>query len=139
MTPTDNKKQKNKIPIAALLSGTLGAVASCLGKFAMDPSAFPPDTFGYLARAFCFLLMLGCNAGMLGSFLSGMEESGSVAGTSLSSAANFSVSALLGYVLWGEHFNLQWWFGFSMVILGVLLLSTSSSSSSRDAAKKKEI
>lgn len=126
MTAADLNKRKRRIPVAALLSGTLGSVASCLGKFAMDPSAFPPDTMGYLTRALCFLLMLGCNAGMLGSFLSGMEQFGSVAGTSLSSAANFSVSAFLGYLLWEEHFSLNWWFGFTMVILGVLVLSTKS-------------
>jgi drug/metabolite transporter (DMT)-like permease len=116
--------RKKSFPVAALLSGTLGAVASCLGKFAMDTDAFPKDTMGYLSRAICFLLMLGCNAGMLGSFLSGMEESGSVAGTSLSTAANFSVSAFLGYLLWGEQFNVSWWLGFGMVILGVFILST---------------
>lgn len=94
----------------------------------MDPSAFPPETMGYLTRALCFLLMIGCNAGMLGSFLSGLEESGSISGTALSTAANFSVSAFLGYLLWGEQFSLQWWLGFSMVILGVLVLSTKSDS-----------
>ena len=45
-----------------------------------------------LSRCLCLLLMIGLNAGMMSYFLDGMNESGSVAGTSLSTAANFSCS-----------------------------------------------
>jgi MFS family permease len=61
---------------------------------------------------------------MLASFVQGMSESGSVAGTALSTAANFSCSAALGYMLWSEHYSRTWWFGFGMVLLGTYLLST---------------
>ena len=136
----------------ALLSGTLGATASCFAKFAFAPdstvavgarqllqqvtrqtgslstSGTTADQYTmaaeFLARGLCLLLMIGCNAFMLGSFIAGMEESGSVAGTALSSAANFLSSAFYGYLLFGEEFSKQWWMGFSMVNLGVILLST---------------
>lgn len=125
----------------ALLSGAFGATAACLAKF-----AFSPDTFltqwvlqtcdpHYLAvehcqilammvRVLCFIGTLVLNIVMVGSFLEGMEESGSVAGTAMSSAANFVVSSVLGFMLWDEDFSTTWLFGFSLVVLGTLLLST---------------
>jgi predicted phage tail protein len=68
--------------------------------------------------------MIACNAAQLGSFLKGMEESGSVAGTALSTAANFVTAAAYGRMLWGETFVLQWWIGLSMVMTGVALLTS---------------
>lgn len=126
----------------ALLSGFLGATASCLGKYAFDPESSVAvwvqkvcrshlegalcDHVHYLPRGLCFVAMLVCNAFMLGSFVSGMQESGSVAGTALSSAANFIVSALYGYLLWNERFEAQWWLGFGLVLTGVMVLSTTT-------------
>ena len=82
-------------------------------------------------RGISVLIMLACNALMLGSFLQAMDESGSVAGTALATAANFTVSAVYGFCLWGDEFSLQWLFGFSLVILGVVLLSTMSDKEKR--------
>jgi len=123
---------------AALISGTLGATASCFGKFSFDPNSsvalrvhgwfqgeYLPIAGEYVVRGICLVLMILCNAAMLGSFLSGMEESGSVAGTALSSAANFLASAFYGYLLFEEQFTRQWWFGLMLIVLGVFLLSSS--------------
>ena len=55
----------------------------------------------FASRGICLLLMIGVNAVMISSFLDGMNESGSVAGTSLSTAANFSCSVSIYYVLVG--------------------------------------
>jgi hypothetical protein len=78
--------------------------------------------------------MILFNAGMLGSFLEGMEESGSVAATSLASATNFVASAAYGRWIWNErrpsHDDAAWdessilyCTGLSMIVTGVLLLS----------------
>lgn len=61
---------------------------------------------------------------MVGSFLEGMEESGSVAGTAMANAANFVASSFFGFVLWNEEFSTTWMFGFALVIVGTMLLST---------------
>lgn len=150
-----NKDSSNKqIPIrgVALLSGFLGASASCAAKFAFSPDSpvvtgartliqqtpqvlgsddeattpfqYAPTLVEYALRSVCLLLMIACNAFMLGSFLEGMEESGSIAGTGLSSGANFVSSALYGYLIFGESFSKLWWLGFTLVICGVLILST---------------
>ena len=108
----------------AILSGALGATASLIAKLALSPDS-PIPTFiqsschqllsynveimdihvctiiAFASRGICLLLMIGVNAVMISSFLDGMNESGSVAGTSLSTAANFSCSVSI-YVLDGS-------------------------------------
>lgn len=96
----------------AILSGVLGATASFIGKLALSPDSPIPaalhtkcmDTINsnnndiicpyvsLITRGLCFLCMMGTNSLMISIFLDGMGESGSVVGTSLSTAANFSCS-----------------------------------------------
>ena len=100
----------------ALLSGALGATASFIAKLALAPdspvssavhsfciatinihqkeddddiSLFCPYV-SLATRGICLLCMIGVNAVMISSFLDGMNESGSVVGTALLTAANFS-------------------------------------------------
>eukprot|EP00536_Pseudo-nitzschia_multiseries_P003445 jgi/Psemu1/185854/e_gw1.53.152.1 len=75
-------------------------------------------------RLACIAAMIVSNAYMLASFLRGMKESGSVAGTSLSTAANFASSAMYGKLLWNEPMNTKWCFGFACVLIGVVILSS---------------
>ena len=94
----------------AIVSGALGATASCIAKLALAPESPVPSTvhaicianagidlklctfITLLARGVCFLCMIGVNASMIYLFVDGMSESGSVVGTALSTAANFSFS-----------------------------------------------
>ena len=104
----------------AILSGALGATASFIAKLALAPDSpvpsaahavciasntplradddgdSPPSrlcaSVSLLARGVCLPCMIGVNALMISSFLDGMNESGSVVGTALSTAANFSCS-----------------------------------------------
>jgi len=134
----------------ALLSGVLGATASCLAKLAFGSSTLQvqarceqllrsnsSSSAGWwccccywtellLVRGLGVVGMIACNAGQLGTFLEGMEAAGSVAGTALSTAANFAVSACYGHVLWGERFSATWWAGFAMVMAGVMVLSSTN-------------
>lgn len=135
------------VPKLAIISGVLGATASCLAKFALAPES-PVRLWGreqcdlyigsflvmyeleacsiveWIPRGLCLGLMIAMNVVMVGAFLKGMEESGSVAGTGLASAANFGVSALYGILLFDEKVDKIWLGGFSLVIIGVFLLST---------------
>ena len=76
-------------------------------------------------RVCCIVAMVVLNAYMIASFLRGIQESGSVVGTALSTASNFITSVILGSVVWNEHKHLTttWYVGFSCVLLGVMLLS----------------
>jgi uncharacterized membrane protein len=68
--------------------------------------------------------MVSLNILMVGTFLEGLEESGSVAGTALASAANFGTSALLGFLVFHETVNQTWLLGFVLVVSGAIMLST---------------
>eukprot|EP00986_Skeletonema_menzelii_P011493 scaffold5917_cov135-Skeletonema_menzelii.AAC.5 len=85
----------------AIISGALGATASSIGKLALSPESPVPSTF-----------------------LDGMNESGSVVGTALSTAANFSFSALYGILFFEEHVPISWFFGATMIAIGMYLLSS---------------
>lgn len=135
------------IPRLAIVSGILAATASCLAKFALSPES-PVRLWGrefcehhvvtflvtkeveactvleWVPRFFCLGLMVAMNVVMVGAFLEGIEESGSVAGTGLASAANFGASALYGILLFDEKVDAKWFGGFSLVMVGVFLLST---------------
>ncbi|CAB9518875.1 expressed unknown protein [Seminavis robusta] len=121
----------------SLLSGAFGALASCLAKFAFSTDTFLTTSIlegcndkqycyllVYSARGLCFVGTLALNIFMVGSFLEGMEESGSIAGTAMSTAANFVVSSALGFLLWEEEFSRTWLMGFLCVVVGTILLST---------------
>lgn len=135
----------------AITSGLLGASASCVAKLALDPDSPIPssarrlcedlgwatsgdDAFlssknvcfvaSIVPRGVCLLLMVGLNALMMGAFLSGMNESGSVAATAMSTAANFSFSAAYGILLFDESVTPTWMAGFAMILCGVWMLST---------------
>ena len=137
----------------ALISGGLGATASFIGKIALSPESPVPSTIhsrcqvmlnryysdktftdgiGWICtsvslgtRGVCFLCMIGVNLLMVSSFLDGMNESGSVVGTSLSTAANFTFSVscriqfnehvLILCVMISNPFFLQSEFGNSLV------------------------
>jgi hypothetical protein len=77
-------------------------------------------------RLLCIVGMLVMNTYMIASFLRGMQESGSVVATSLSTAANFVASAIYGAVVWKERMNVQWCAGFGCVLLGVVILSNTA-------------
>ena len=104
----------------AIFSGALGATASFIAKLALAPDSpvtsavhnicttkvhvvveqiinndIPPwfcPTVSLASRGICLLFMIGMNAFMISTFLDGMDESGSVVGTALSTAANFCCS-----------------------------------------------
>ena len=138
----------------AVVSGLLGASASCIGKIALDPESLvqskargicnrfvPPDaTISILGtlmqsehackvvevciRGVCLLLMILTNAAMLATFVDGMNESGTVAGTALANAANFSLSAIYGVIFFEESITTMWMVGFAMILVGAWILSS---------------
>ncbi|EEC44325.1 predicted protein [Phaeodactylum tricornutum CCAP 1055/1] len=148
----------------AMMSGFMGATASCFAKLAFEANnadspagrKWMPNVCAVQAssdttaaatilcsilrlipRGICLILMIVCNAIMLGSFLEGMEESGSVAGTALATASNFATSAAYGFFLWEEDLSMEWMVGFGMVVVGVLILSTATASKPTQADASK--
>jgi len=93
----------------------------------------------WVPRGISLLLMIICNAIMLSSFLTAMQKSGSVAGTALSSAANFILSAAYGFLIFREGTEHEssdglWLLGFTMVISGVVLIISGGSTAKAEQA-----
>jgi len=105
----------------AFLSGIFAATSSCVAKLALDPKSRIPtvvcalfmdasrEQLGdagdsaagriacdmmslVLSRGASFLVVILLNGMMMSKFLDGIEESGSIAATALSTAANFTFS-----------------------------------------------
>ena len=157
----------------AILSGILGATASCFAKLAFhtqpidsNPSSILSDIIiskmicssisstdysiikiydipiscsfiiFIVYRLICVLCMVVCNAYMIGTFLQGMDDMGSVSGTAYTTAFNFITSALYGYYIWDERYTYTWWIGFIFVSMGVMILSSNSSTTIQDHNKR---
>ena len=122
MEPIESTVDKSSMQQAmfarqAFLSGTIGSVSSCTAKLCLHPKAWIPTSMcqlclyfasktsplpnqvvqiceivSLLSRGASMLLVIVLNGLMMSRFLDGIEESGSVSATALSTAANFSFS-----------------------------------------------
>ena len=83
-----------------------------------------------LPRLVCAGAMIACNAAMVACLVGGLQHAGSVAGTALSTAANFLASVAAGYWLWNEQHetattNTNYYtmgLGLALVVTGTILL-----------------
>lgn len=96
-----------------------------------DPNIFCEWSVFVICRIMCLLGMIVCNIYMIGTFLKGMDESGTIAGTALSTSSNFIVSAIYGYYIWEERHTSLWWLGFTMVCIGMTILTQCCSTKMR--------
>ena len=96
-----------------------------------DPNIFCEWSVFVICRIMCLLGMIVCNIYMIGTFLKGMDESGTIAGTALSTSSNFIVSAIYGYYIWEERHTSLWWLGFTMVCIGMTILTQCCSTKTR--------
>jgi len=111
----------------AVLSGSLAANASVLGKFAFDfsESSIPSRCVQWLpefaVRGILFLTMLLVNSWMLSTFVRALASSQSaLAATVVNFACNFLVSVLLGVIVLGDPApaSPRWWAGAVLLIAG---------------------
>ncbi|GJJ75024.1 hypothetical protein EMPS_07382 [Entomortierella parvispora] len=160
--PASTAKSSSSAAIpAAILAGTFAALASVFAKLTLDARTVdflhhacntviapttPYCTSLFVAkegetspvvvavRSACFGLIFICNAAMWTLFTKALNRSNSSATvTVINSAANFCLTAVLGYVLFSEPLAMQWWFGASLIVLGSVLVS---SDETKDKEKK---
>nr|CAH7713282.1 unnamed protein product [Callosobruchus chinensis] len=79
-------------------------------------------------------MMILCNAAVWRFFVRGLQESGSVRATAISSSTNYICSAIIGFAVFGEVTSLLWWSGMILIILGLVLIVTDQE---EDDAKEK--
>jgi drug/metabolite transporter (DMT)-like permease len=77
----------------------------------------------YIVRGVLFGLVILSNVLMWNLFVKSMHASSSIVGTVASSASNFFLSALVGFILFGEYLPLTWWAGATCILLGLYLIS----------------
>ncbi|CAM0136353.1 unnamed protein product [Umbelopsis sp. WA50703] len=130
----------------ALASGTFAALASVCAKLFTDQKTaqFTQTTLDVLpishysdslefyvssaVRITCFILIFAFNSLMWTIFTKALNRAPSSTAVSIvNSAANFSVSALAGYIVFGEPLALSWWVGATLIITGTLILTRANS------------
>mmetsp|Transcript_38568 Transcript_38568/g.52275 ORF Transcript_38568/g.52275 Transcript_38568/m.52275 type:complete len:139 (-) Transcript_38568:276-692(-) len=126
-----------------IFSGLLAAIASTCGKLAFDEEAelmkwietilhsiLDYGVYVMLAlRLLLFLAMLGCNTIMLSFFLRSLHTCGSLVATVVNFAANFIMSGICGFFIFGERHGKLWWGGSALILFGVALLTRSRAQS----------
>ncbi|KAF9934646.1 hypothetical protein FBU30_000970 [Linnemannia zychae] len=143
----------------AILAGTFAALASVFAKLTLDARTIeflqyvcnvtiapttPYCTSLFVAkegetspvavavRSACFGLIFVCNAAMWTLFTKALNRSKSSATvTVINSAANFCITAVLGYLMFSEPLAMQWWFGASLIVMGSVLVSTDETNVSK--------
>ncbi|XP_037036110.1 uncharacterized protein LOC119074215 [Bradysia coprophila] len=117
-----------------VLAGICASLGSVFGKLMSQTEKLNDNAgniyFGQLLnplmlKLICFVLMLTFNALVWTFFVKALhQKGGSLVATVTSAATNYAVSALLGSLIFGETSSLLWWFGTSLVIMGVVLMTT---------------
>ncbi|KAI9270632.1 hypothetical protein BDA99DRAFT_502306 [Phascolomyces articulosus] len=88
------------------------------------PWTIDPQNSLIAFRGVCFGLIFVCNSLMWTLFTKSLNAApSSVQTTTVNGAVNFSVSALLGYLVFDEPLALGWWIGASFILTGTILLS----------------
>ncbi|KAK4877076.1 hypothetical protein RN001_009582 [Aquatica leii] len=109
----------------SILSGVSAAAASLFGKLCGLPIL---QNYLIVLRLIFFSLMIICNGSVWTFYVKALQSSeSSLSATVLSSAINYLLSALFGYVIFGEVTSLIWWTGLSFVLLGVVLIAQDQS------------
>lgn len=118
----------------ACIAGSCAAFGSFFGKLTAHEARatlFGGTAFaeflidGWLAFIVFVGLMLISNALVWTFFVRALHSSGgSLVATVTSASTNYCLSAVFGYFVFGESMSLVWWFGTSLVIIGLILIGT---------------
>lgn len=133
-----NIKEEKNGPSLILLysfsSGILASVVSILIKLAFDTSLSPY----WLQKGALIALAFVSNSLMWLLFSRSLALSdNTVYATGLNKLANFVVSALVGLVLFNEHFDLiQWSIGIVFISLGLFLIASASAKNQQHEKSK---
>ncbi|XP_044270541.1 transmembrane protein 42 isoform X1 [Tribolium madens] len=103
----------------AILAGFCASAASLFGKL----SGLPTFEGLFIVRIIFFALMIICNAGVWTLFVKALQNvESSLTATVISAASNYCLSALTGFLIFGEVTTLLWWSGMFLIICGLLLI-----------------
>eukprot|EP00388_Colpodella_angusta_P015889 GDKJ01039365.1.p1 GENE.GDKJ01039365.1~~GDKJ01039365.1.p1 ORF type:complete len:143 (-),score=23.80 GDKJ01039365.1:22-450(-) len=140
------------VPIQNIISAFFASVASTFGKFAFDfnegsfasntvatlakVTGLPPSIAVYGVRAVFLLFLIVANSMMLKFYVESMRKYSALQATMFNFSFNFLFSALSGMIVFGEILTMKWWFGQSLMIIGVVLASTGKQSEENKLKKE---
>ncbi|XP_062560373.1 transmembrane protein 42 [Armigeres subalbatus] len=126
-------------PYYAIVSGLCASSASFFGKLSSFGQLEDNSNkeLQLLMKVLCIVIMVLLNACVWRFFVKALHTNGGTLVASLVSAAsNYTVSALLGWLIFGEQTSIIWWIGTTLVMAGLLLIMTDDESN-RDKSDKK--
>ncbi|KAL4214142.1 hypothetical protein AB4K20DRAFT_1878984 [Rhizopus microsporus] len=121
----------------AITSGLFAAFSSVFAKLFSDEktkllhsyiqlSFVSEETTLLATRILFFAFTFICNSVMWTMFTKALNSaSSSVQVSIVNGAANFSASAILGYLIFNEPLAVRWWIGACFILSGTILLSKS--------------
>ncbi|XP_057654014.1 transmembrane protein 42 [Diorhabda carinulata] len=118
----------------AFISGIFAATGSAFGKL----SGLSIWEGYFLLRISFFALMLITNTTSLTFFVKALQQTASINATLITSATNYIVTALVGFILFNETTSLYWWSGISLILIGLVLIvsNTTEQRTTRNEEKK---
>ncbi|XP_053401208.1 transmembrane protein 42-like [Mercenaria mercenaria] len=141
----------------AVVAGTMAALASVSAKLAVTADVVHElcltfassidnmeisvicDSISYVLRGICVGGIFLFNALMWTFYTKSLQYCPStVEATVTNTGANFLVSAVFGFSLFGESFSILWWFGSCLILAGLVLIHQGSqdTDNSHDDSKK---
>lgn len=100
----------------AIAAGGAAALAAVFAKLAA------PDARWELRLA-CYACVVACNVAMWTLYVRSLTRLPSLQATVFNFAANFLLSGLAGFLLFGETAHWQWVLGASLIVIGITVLS----------------
>ncbi|XP_021709877.1 transmembrane protein 42 [Aedes aegypti] len=142
MSVSSDCRMTQSKPYYAIISGLCASSASFFGKLSALGQQLAENAgnkeLEFLAQVLCIVIMVLLNACVWRFFVKALHTNGGTLVASLVSAAtNYTVSALLGWLIFGERTSVLWWIGTALVLSGLLLI-VNDDEDNRDKAKKKE-
>jgi len=102
----------------SIMSGVAASLGSFFGKM-ITFSANELET-SLLQKGIFVILMLASNAMVWRYFVKGLHstDASTLVPTVISTASNFIISGLLGFLIFNEATNVMWWLGALMIMSG---------------------
>ncbi|KAG0554485.1 hypothetical protein M758_12G099300 [Ceratodon purpureus] len=100
----------------AVAAGGMAAMAAIFAKFASPESRWE-------VRVACYGGVAACNVAMWTLYVRSLTCLSSLQATVFNFAANFLLSGLAGFLLFGEAAHFQWLMGASLIVMGITVLS----------------
>eukprot|EP01080_Neovahlkampfia_damariscottae_P010353 gene10353-2767_t len=124
--------QQNKAIYFSLVAGLFGSFSSIFGKLSTDTTQtflkncilfFSSSEFVLIvARILCFIINILCTGIMWTYFVESLQNLSALTATVLNTCSNFISTGIFGYLIFGETLTLKWFFGISVILMGISLI-----------------